>query len=76
MAWVAPYAAPFLDTEHYFSIAPLGDRGSRLEHGLLAYGLGTALAARTIDRVTRVRFDQMNHALKQRTEQMNGGRHG
>lgn len=52
------------DTEHHFAIAPIGERRSRLVHGLLAYGLGARLAARTIDRVARPHFDQMNQALK------------
>jgi hypothetical protein len=61
------------DTEHYFVISPLGERRSRLEHGLLAYGIATPLAARTIDRVTKEHFEQMNRALKRRIEQMGTG---
>jgi hypothetical protein len=40
-------------------------------HGLLAYGLGAPLAARTMARATRTHFDNMNQALKERTEKMN-----
>ena len=60
-------------TEHYFALAPVGERGARLVHGLLAYGIGAPLAARTIERATRTHFDDMNQALKERTEKMNGG---
>jgi hypothetical protein len=75
LRWLGSPRMPLVfDTEHYFSIAPAGERRSRLVHGLLAYGLGTRLAARTIDTVTRPHFDQMNQALKERTEKMDSGR--
>ena len=76
LRWLGWPRLPLIfDTEHYFAISALGQRGSRLEHGLLAYGLGTPFAARTIDQVTRGHFDEMNRALKQRTEQMDTGGH-
>jgi hypothetical protein len=71
MGW--PRVPLVFDTEHYFAIAPVGERASLVVHGLLAYGFGAPLAARTIDRVTRRHFDQMNLALKERTETMDGG---
>lgn len=77
LRWLGWPRVPLVfDTEHYFAIAPIGDRRARLEHGLLAYGLGAPFAARAIDRVTRRHFDEMNQALKERTEKMNGGGDG
>ena len=74
LRWLGWPRIPFVfDTEHYFAIDPLGERRSRLQHGLLAYGIGTALAAKRINRVTKEHFEHMDRALKQRTEQMRTG---
>ena len=64
------------NTEHYFVLAPAGERGSLVVHGLLAHGLGAPLAATTIDWATRTHFEDMNLALKERTEKMNGAGDG
>jgi hypothetical protein len=61
------------DTEHYFAIEALSSRTSRVDHGLLAYGLLAPLAARTIHRATKRHFEKMNEALKQRVETLTRG---
>jgi hypothetical protein len=74
LRWLGWPRFPFvLDTEHYFTIREGAGGGSRLEHGLLTYGLGAPLAARRVDRITRSHFDAWNQALKQRTEQVEHG---
>jgi hypothetical protein len=77
LRWLGSPRLPLVfDTEHYFSVSAIGSRGSRLDHGLVAYGLGTPLAARTMNRVTKRHFELMNHALKRRVEQTAlGGEH-
>src|SRR5579859_4225402 len=67
LRWLGWPRMPFVfETEHYFAIDPLGEGRSRLQHGLLAYGIGTPLAAKGIDLVTKEHFEHMNRALKRR----------
>lgn len=74
LRWLGwPRVPLFFDTEHYFSIAAVGHRRSRLDHGLVAYGIGAPLARRTVHRVTKSHFEKMNRALKERVEQTASG---
>jgi len=69
LRWLGyPRIPKFLDTEHYWIIERLADGKSRLLHGAMIYGLLTPLSRHIFEKSSRVPFEQMNRAHKQRAE--------
>lgn len=54
---------------HYFHIEPMGEAQVRLIHGEYFSGLLAGIIVKQIGQVTRMQFEAMNQALKQKAEQ-------
>ena len=69
LRWLGNLWIPkLLDLEHYWIIEPVTKEKVRLIHGTLIYGLLTPLSWKIFDRKSRVPFEEMNCAHKQRAE--------
>jgi hypothetical protein len=70
LRWLGRVIFPgIFDGEHCFQIEPLGDRRVRFVHSERFSGLLVPLFWRSLDTQTRRGFEEMNQALKLRSEQ-------
>lgn len=69
LRWKGNPGVPLLfESEHFFIIGGKPDEKSRLEHGIVYYGLFVPLVGKRLERATRGPFEEMNRALKERAE--------
>jgi hypothetical protein len=69
LRWLGnPRIPKLIDTEHYWIIERLTNDKIRLIHGAIIYGLLTPCSWKIFERSSRVPFEQMNRAHKQRAE--------
>lgn len=71
LRWLGRFILPGLfDGEHYFRLEPIGTTRVRFVHGEAFSGLLVGLAKDSLLEATREGFDEMNRALKRRTESL------
>lgn len=71
LRWLGRFILPGLfDGEHYFRLEPIGKSRVRFVHGEAFSGLLVGLAKDSLLTATREGFDEMNRALKRRTESL------
>lgn len=69
LRWLGyPRMPKLIDTEHYWIIEQLTDEKCRLRHGAVIYGLLTPFSRKIFEKSSRVPFEHMNLAHKQRAE--------
>ena len=69
LRWLGyPRIPKLIDTEHYWTIEQLTDTKTRLMHGAVIYGWLTPLSRNAFEKSSRIPFEQMNRAHKQRAE--------
>lgn len=69
LRWLGwPRFPGFFDTEHYWIINETPDGNARLFHGVVIYGLLAPLGAKALERTSRIPFEKMNRAHKNRAE--------
>lgn len=71
LRWLGRFFLPGLvDGEHYFRLEPIGASRVRFVHGEAFSGLLVGLAKDSLLESTREGFDEMNHALRRRSESL------
>ena len=74
LRWLGRFLVPGLfDGEHYFRLEPIGTSRVRLRHGEAFSGLLVGLAKDSLLTATRDGFEEMNRALKRRSESLRAG---
>lgn len=69
LRWLGRFFLPGLfDGEHYFRLEPIGDSRVRFVHGEVFSGLLVGLANDSLLESIREGFDEMNRAIKRRSE--------
>jgi hypothetical protein len=70
LRWLGQPGFPKLfESEHTFVIEPKGDGTIHLDHDFIAYGLLTPLARNRLETSVIGPFEDMNRALKERSEE-------
>lgn len=73
LRWLGSPGVPkVLESQHYFTIEPRPEGGVSLDHGMDYYGLLIPLLGGRLEALTRGPFEDMNAALKERSEGKQG----
>lgn len=77
LRWLGwPRFPKFFDSEHYWTISRGPGGRTLLQHGVLVYGLLAPLAGKAMIRTSKIPFEEMNRALKERAESGTAGDSG